>query len=349
MRLPLKSPTVALWLYLIAALVVAIVLVGGATRLTNSGLSITEWKPIHGVIPPLDDAQWSEEFAKYQQIPQYKQVNAHMTVDQFKGIFWWEWAHRMLARLVGVAVLIPFAVFLFLQAIPARLIWRCAAILGLIALQAAVGWWMVYSGLSARVDVAPERLMTHLSMALLVLIACIWTGNEALEGQSRGYGAPGAWRAGALALIVVTFVQAMLGALVAGNDAGLVYGDWPLMGGRIFPYVDYSKGILHALLHDQGMVQVLHRLNAYWLLIGATAYVLWLWRRCLDDGLRLIAGAFGVLIWVQAALGVATLWTNVNMVFGLLHQLGAVLLLILATLMNWKIARADRDFRRRNF
>jgi len=348
-RLPLKSPSVAIWLYAVAALVVLIVMVGGATRLTGSGLSITEWKPVHGVIPPLSEAQWSEEFTKYQQIPQFKQVNANMTVDQFKGIFWWEWGHRLLGRLIGMAVLLPFIVFLFLQAIPQRLIWRCAAILVLVGIQGGIGWWMVYSGLANRIDVAPERLMTHLSIALLIMIVCIWTDNEALEGHSRGHGAPGGWRVAVFGLFGLTFLQAMLGALVAGNDAGLVYNDWPLMGGRIVPYVDYTRGLWHVFIHDQGMVQALHRFNAYVLLVYTTVLVLWLWRRCLDDGLRLAAAAFGILVWAQAGLGVATLWSNVHIAFGLLHQLGAVLLLILATLMLWRIARADRDFRRRNF
>lgn len=349
MRLPLKSPSVAIWLYAVAALIVLIVMIGGATRLTGSGLSITEWKPIHGVVPPLNDAQWGEEFAKYQQTPQFKQVNANMTVDQFKGIFWWEWAHRLLARFIGMAVFLPFVVFLFLQSIPQRLIWRCAAILILVGIQGAIGWLMVQSGLFDRINVTPERLMTHLSLALLIMILCIWTANEALEGQARGHGAPGGWWVAGTGLFGLTFFQAMLGALVAGNDAGLVYNDWPLMGGRIVPFVDYSRGLWHVLIHDQGMVQALHRFNAYLLLIYATVLVLWLWRRCLDDGLRLLAAAFGVAVWSQAALGVATLWSNVHIAFGLLHQLGAVLLLILATLMLWRIARADRDFRRRNF
>ncbi|WP_255606733.1 COX15/CtaA family protein [Asticcacaulis sp. AND118] len=324
-------------------------MVGGATRLTGSGLSITEWKPVHGVVPPLSDAQWSEEFAKYQQIPQFKQVNANMTVDQFKGIFWWEWGHRLLGRLIGAAVLIPFVVFLFLQAVPQRLIWRCAVLVGLVGVQGAIGWWMVHSGLANRVDVAPERLMTHLSLALIIMIFALWTANEALDGHSRGHGAPGGWQAAVIGLFGLTFLQSMLGALVAGNDAGLVYNDWPLMGGRVFPLVDYSRGLWHVFIHDQGMVQALHRFNAYFLLIYTTALVLWLWRRCMDDGMRLIAAAFGILVWCQAALGVATLWTNVHIAFGLLHQLGAVLLLILATLLMWKVARADRDFRRRNF
>lgn len=349
MRLPLKSPMVAMWLYLVAALVVVIVLVGGATRLTDSGLSITEWQPIHGIVPPSGEAEWAEEFAKYQQIPQYKQVNAQMTLDEFKGIYWWEWAHRILGRVVGLAFLLPFVFFLFSSEVPKRLIWRNAAIFGLICLQGFIGWWMVHSGLSARIDVAPERLMTHLSLALLIMILCIWTANEALEGQSRGMGAPMNWRAMSIVIFGLVCLQSMLGALVAGNDAGLVYTDWPLMNGYFVPHIDFSQGFFHALFHDRGLVQFLHRFNAYILILLVTPYAVWVWRRCLDDGIRLIAAAMGVLMWVQAALGVATLMSNVNIALGLLHQLGGVLLLVLGTLLVWKMARADRDFRRRNF
>lgn len=349
MRLPLKSPIVASWLYVVAALIVLIVLVGGATRLTGSGLSITEWKPIHGVIPPMGGAQWTEEFAKYQQIPQYSQVNANMTLDEFKGIYWWEWAHRILGRIIGLAIIVPFAVFLFMKEVPKRLIWRCAAIMLLIGLQGAVGWWMVYSGLSARVDVAPERLMTHLGLALVLLVLCIWTALEAWAGQSRGRGAAMKWQVPAYILLGLVFFQALLGALVAGNNAGLVYNDWPLMNGRFAPYVDYSKGLWLVLFHDQGMVQFLHRLTAYGLLVLVTVFAIMVARKCLDGRIKGLAVGLAVLCWAQAALGVAALVTNVHIHTGLTHQMGAVIVLILATLLAWHIARGERVFRQRSF
>jgi heme a synthase len=348
-RLPLKSPSVALWLYCVAALVVLIVLVGGATRLTDSGLSITEWKPIHGIIPPLNAEDWANEFNKYKQIPEYKQVNAGMSLAAFQHIYWWEWAHRILGRIIGLAIFIPFVIFLIRGDIPKRLIWRCGLILGLVGVQGVVGWWMVHSGLSNRIDVAPERLMTHLSLALLLMIVCIWTGTEALEGQSRSQGAPLKWQVGAFGLLGLIYLQSMLGALVAGNDAGFVYSDWPLMNGRFIPYVDYSQGLGHALFHDQAMVQFLHRMNAYLILTYVLIFMILLLRSCMNETMRMMTIAITILIISQVAMGVATLMTNVQIGFGLAHQLMAVGLLILATLLAWKVARADRDFRRKNF
>lgn len=349
MRLPLKSPIVASWLFVVAALIVMIVMVGGATRLTGSGLSITEWKPVHGVIPPIGLEQWTEEFTKYKQIPQFSQVNAHMTLSEFKGIYWWEWAHRLLGRIIGLVIILPFVLFLFLKEVPQRLIWRCGVIMLLVAAQGAVGWWMVYSGLSARVDVAPERLMSHLGLALLLLVFCLWTGLEALAGQSRGRGAGLNWKLPAFLLMGLVFVQALLGALVAGNDAGLVYNDWPLMNGRFAPYVDYSKGLWQVAFHDQGMVQFVHRLTAYGLLVFVTLFAIMVARKCLDGRIKWLAVGLAVLGWAQASLGVATLVTNVHIHVGLAHQLGAVIVLIVATLLAWHIARADRVFRLRSF
>src|SRR5687767_931680 len=161
-----RSRLVASWLFAVAAVVFAIVVVGGATRLTGSGLSITEWRPVTGVVPPLSEAGWTAEFAKYQRIPQFTQLNASMDLAGFKAIYWWEWAHRLLGRLAGVVFAVPFLIFLALKQIPRRLIWRCWVLLALGGLQGAVGWWMVSSGLAGRVSVAPERLATHLGLAL---------------------------------------------------------------------------------------------------------------------------------------------------------------------------------------
>ena len=173
-----RSRPVAIWLFAVAVLVFGMVVVGGATRLTDSGLSITQWKPIMGALPPMSEAAWQANFALYKQIPQYKLVNAGMTLEAYKGIFWWEWAHRLLGRLIGVVFALPFVFFLIRRMIPRRLILRCAVMLLLGGLQGLVGWWMVSSGLSERVSVAPERLATHLGLALIVLCACVWTGLE---------------------------------------------------------------------------------------------------------------------------------------------------------------------------
>jgi cytochrome c oxidase assembly protein subunit 15 len=214
------------------------VVVGGATRLTGSGLSITEWKPIMGALPPMNDAAWAEAFHRYQQIPQYKLVNAGMTLNEFKGIFWWEWSHRLLGRLIGVIFAVPFVVFLVRRQIPRRLIWRCAGLFVLGGLQGLAGWWMVASGLSERVSVAPERLSLHLGLALILFVAVVWTALDAFAGQPRQASVT-RWRTGALVFLGAVFLQCLLGALVAGTDAGFVYNDWPLMNGHLWPQ-DYA-------------------------------------------------------------------------------------------------------------
>src|SRR5262245_59149157 len=223
---------VRLWLWAVAALVIALVLVGGATRLTESGLSIVEWRPVTGVLPPFSDAAWQAEFAKYQTIPQYTQRNAGMSLADFKTIFWWEWTHRVLGRIVGAAFLLPFLFFLWRGFIAPHLRGRLWLIFALGALQGAVGWWMVASGLVERTEVSQYRLATHLLLACLILVALVWT--------ARGLGAkpepvPGRIRATAIALVVVTLVQVYLGGLVAGLRAGFVYNTWPTIDGGLVP------------------------------------------------------------------------------------------------------------------
>ncbi|MDB5460049.1 MAG: cytochrome oxidase assembly, partial [Caulobacteraceae bacterium] len=173
---------VAIWLFVVAAMVFAMVILGGSTRLTNSGLSITQWKPLSGTIPPLSPAAWMAEFHNYQQIPQYRIMNQGMSLEGFKAIYWWEWSHRLLGRIIGVAFAAPFFFFLLTRRIPSRLIWRCWVLLGLGGLQGAVGWWMVASGLADRTEVAPERLTIHLGLALVVFCLLVWTGLEAWSG-----------------------------------------------------------------------------------------------------------------------------------------------------------------------
>ncbi|MDX9999071.1 MAG: COX15/CtaA family protein, partial [Phenylobacterium sp.] len=216
-----RSRPVAVWLLIVAALVVAMVAVGGATRLTGSGLSITEWRPVTGAIPPLNAADWNSEFAKYQEIPQYKLLNRGMSLAEFKTIYWWEWIHRFLGRLVGAVFLIPFAIFLARKEIPRRLVPRCILLFLLGGLQGAIGWWMVASGLSERVHVAPERLMVHLGLAFALFAALIWTALDAWTGAARQT-LPSPWRRGAMLLVGLIFLQILLGALVAGNHAGYV-------------------------------------------------------------------------------------------------------------------------------
>lgn len=345
-----RSTAVAIWLFVCAALVFFMVVVGGATRLTGSGLSITEWKPILGAIPPMTQADWMEAFEKYKAIPQYQQVNAGMSLAEFQGIFWWEWAHRLLGRLIGVAFAVPFLTFMLFRLLPARsifagaampdrLIWRCAVLLVLGGLQGLIGWWMVTSGLSERVDVAPERLTVHLGLALLIFMGLVWTGLEALNGESHTR-SPVVWTRAAAVLLVAVFAQCLLGGLVAGAKAGFVYTDWPMMNGAIGPAVDWSKGAL-AFLHDQALVQFNHRIWAYALLIGGTAYAIQAWRWRLAEGLGASAFLIAGLLWAQAALGIVTLIHAVPIWLGTMHQAGAVLVLAAATINLWLVRRSQ--------
>lgn len=334
-----RSRPVAIWLFIVAAMVFSMVVVGGATRLTDSGLSITQWQPIMGALPPMSDQAWRESFELYKQIPQYHLVNPDMTLEGYKGIFWWEWAHRLLGRTVGVAFAIPFIVFLIRRDIPRRLIWRCAVMLGLGGLQGLVGWWMVSSGLSERVSVAPERLMTHLGLALALFVVLIWTALDAWNGAPR-VEERSPWRGWALAFLGAVFFQSLLGALVAGNDAGLVYNDWPLMNGRLFPADYFGAGLWGTIAHSHGAVQLHHRLMAYALFVAGIAIAVIARRdRPLAAGSKAIATALAVIVVLQASLGVWTLMAAVPITLGVLHQAGAAVLLAAATAFAWRVRR----------
>jgi heme a synthase len=336
---PDRAPAVAIWLASVAALVFVMVVVGGITRLTGSGLSITEWQPIMGAVPPLNEADWAEAFAKYQAIPQYQQVNAGMTLGEFKGIFWWEWIHRQLGRLIGAAFALPFLVFLVLRMVPRRLVWRCALLLALGGLQGAIGWWMVSSGLSERVDVAPERLTVHLGLALAIFAGLIWTALEAAFGEEASR-SPVGWSRGAALLLGLVYLQCLLGGLVAGAKAGLIYTDWPLMNGQVLPLVDWSAGGM-AFLHDHGLVQFNHRITAYVLFGAAVVYAVQAWRARLAEGLGTWAYALAGVVTLQAVLGIATLMHAVPIGLGVLHQAGAAIVLGVATANLWMVRRSQ--------
>ena len=237
---PERSVLAAAWLFTVAVCVIAMVVVGGATRLTGSGLSITQWKPFAGAIPPLDPAAWNDLFSRYKAIPQYRLINAGMTLGAFKSIFWWEWAHRLLGRVLGVVFAVPFLALVATRRLPRRLVWPCAGLFVLGGLQGLVGWWMVASGLETRVYVAPERLTAHLGLALALFCALIWTALEARWGGRVPRARPER-RAAAFAFLGLVYLQCLLGALVAGNHAGLANADWPLMSGRVIPG-DYWQG-----------------------------------------------------------------------------------------------------------
>ena len=334
-----RSRPVAIWLFAVAALVLAMVVVGGATRLTDSGLSITQWKPVTGAIPPLSAADWQAEFARYQQIPQYSQVNAGMTLGAFKSIYWWEWSHRLLGRLLGVAFFVPFVVFAIRRQLPRRLFVRLGVIFLLGALQGLVGWWMVASGLQNRISVAPERLMVHLGLAFALLGALIWTGLDCWSGAARQT-LPSPWgRRGAI-LIGLIYVQILLGALVAGNDAGLVYNDWPLMNGALVPDDYWRGGLWGTLAHSQGAVQLHHRLMAYLLTAAALAIGVAAWRsRYLAQESKLLGVGVAAAVLVQAGLGVVTLMARAPLGLSIAHQLTAAAVFTLAIAFAWRVRR----------
>ena len=334
-----RSGPVAIWLFVVAVLVFAMVVVGGATRLTDSGLSITQWKPIMGALPPMSDDAWRANFELYKQIPQYHLVNPDMTLEAYKGIFWWEWAHRLLGRVVGAAFALPFAFFLVRRMLPRRLVWRCGAMLALGGLQGLVGWWMVSSGLSERVSVAPERLMVHLGLALALFVLLIWTALDAWNGAPR-VEERSPWRGWGLAFLGAVFFQSLLGALVAGNDAGLVYNDWPLMNGSLVPDQYAGHGLWGTLAHSQGAVQLHHRLMAYAVFAAAIVIAAGAARaRHLPHEAKVIAYVLLGVVTLQAGLGVWTLMAVVPLGLGVLHQAGAAVLLAAATAFAWRVRR----------
>jgi cytochrome c oxidase assembly protein subunit 15 len=332
---------VAVWLFVVAIFVYLMVVVGGATRLTGSGLSITEWKPIAGAVPPLSDVAWADAFGKYQASSQYRLINQGIDLAHFKVLFWWEWGHRLLGRTVGLVFAAPFVALLMFRRIPARLVGRCWALLALGGLQGLAGWWMVRSGLEGRAAVAPERLAIHLGLALALLAALVWTGAEAWAGEPRKDNRRRSlWPLASMGLAVGVYWQCLMGALVAGNGGGLVDIDWPLMGGRVVPD-DYWRGsLLATFLHSPPAVQFNHRLLAYGLVGLAVSLLV--------KSLRSTPRPSGILslIWVvlgllglQATLGVATLMTGDGLALALAHQANAAILLTAAVLLAWRLRR----------
>src|SRR6202165_5928061 len=261
------------WLVAIAALIAIMVLVGGATRLTESGLSIVEWKPVTGTLPPLDQQQWMQAFEAYKTIPQYRELNAGMTLAEFKTIFWWEWSHRLLGRAIGVAYLLPFLWFLWRGFLSTDLRRRLWLIFGLGALQGAVGWWMVASGLSQRVEVSQYRLAPHLVLALLIFAGVVWTLRRLKERTPLTV--PSRLKTTGMVLLALTFVQLYFGALVAGLRAGRVYNTWPEIDGAFIPSAArlwFEEPWWRNLFDNALTVQFEHRMTAYALLALAALH-----------------------------------------------------------------------------
>ena len=319
---------VARWLWAVAALVFAMVIVGGATRLTESGLSITEWKPVTGVIPPLTHAEWLEAFEKYKQIPQYKELFPDMDLARFQTIFFWEWGHRVLGRLIGLVFGLGFLYYWARGALDGRLKAQLAGVFALGALQGVVGWWMVASGLVNRVEVAQERLAIHLLLASVTFAALVWIAGG-LAARRRDEEASGAAKAFGMALVALTLVQIFLGGLVAGLRAGLTYNTWPLMDGRFIPPVDH---LLKAdpwwmnFFDNVTTVQFQHRMAAYVLLALALLNAVGARQR----GVMRRGWALVALVCCQAGLGILTLLCNVPLFAALAHQAFAMVVLAMA-------------------
>lgn len=313
---------IALWLFCLCGFIGFVVLVGGITRLTDSGLSITQWKPVTGIIPPLNAQDWQNEFVRYQAIPEYRLINQGMSLSQFKAIYWWEWGHRLLARMTGFVFLIPFVWFWSTGKLARRELPKFILLFLLGGAQGAMGWYMVKSGLSLRVDVSQYRLAAHLGLAFLIYGTSLWMGLTYWRGAVGRAVSPLWLRAVCVALCLVLFVQILLGALVAGLDAGLTYNSWPLMDGYWIPPGMHQLSPLHLNFFENiTMVQFNHRWGGAIIVL----LVLGLWA----GGRRLPQFRFPIqlligFVLLQFALGVWTLLWVAPLGLAAAHQMGAL-------------------------
>jgi len=323
-----------IWLGVVAFLIVAMILVGGATRLTDSGLSITEWQPIIGAIPPLSEAHWQAAFEAYQKIPEYTEINRDMSLEAFKTLYWWEWAHRFLGRFIGMVFLLPLVVFWIAGYIPRTLMPRLLGLFMLGGLQGALGWYMVKSGLVDRTDVSQYRLAAHFGVAILIFGTTLWLlfGLGAQQKHAR-FGAA-AWIAAAVLGLV--FLQLLAGALVAGIDGGLGFNTWPLINGAFIPsgLGDASPWYLN-LFENPLTVQFDHRMLGYALVVASIAQALWLALKGAEQTLIGSSLMLAVLCLLQATLGVWTLLLAVPIELGLAHQAGAIAVFAAALFHLW--------------
>ncbi len=327
---------IRLWLLLIFALVTLMIMVGGLTRLTDSGLSITEWKPFSGALPPMSAADWTVEFDKYRASPEYQLQNSGMTLEAFKSIFWWEWGHRQLGRVIGLVWAVGFAAFYLTKRIPAGWTQRLLILGALGGAQGAIGWWMVSSGLKGQmVDVASYRLAVHLGLAFAILGLIAWyvlllgrSETALLQARRNREAKLFGMTTG---LMHFAFLQILLGALVAGIDAGRGFPTWPLMNGQFFPadafYVP-GRPLWAAFFENPGLVQFVHRMSAY--LLFAFGIVVWLrGRKSAHHATRRAYDGMALMLLGQMALGIATVLTAAHVHVAITHQIGAVLLWVL--------------------
>ncbi|MFZ1814535.1 MAG: COX15/CtaA family protein [Rhizobiaceae bacterium] len=322
------------WLYLVCFLIFLIVMVGGATRLTDSGLSITEWNPVMGIVPPLSHDAWLSEFEKYRQIPEYQQINKGMSLLEFQFIYWWEWGHRFLGRIIGFVFAIPLLLFWWSGRLEDRLKPRLIFLLMLGGLQGFVGWWMVRSGLVDRVDVSQYRLAIHLTLACVIFAWAIWIAR----GLAPHADEPVSGGAAMAAPLIVALIlgQIFLGGLVAGLDAGLAFNDWPTMDGTLWPSgMLVLEPIWRNFFENPKTVQFIHRMFAY----GLWAIIVLQWLTARGSSTprlqRRRTAVLALLASVQAILGIATLMMQVPLHLALSHQAGAVILLAFAV-AHWR-------------
>jgi cytochrome c oxidase assembly protein subunit 15 len=352
---------IIVWLAVCVLLVAAMVLIGGYTRLSGSGLSITEWKPLHGAVPPLTDGQWQDEFAGYQASPQYQKINKGMTLDEFKTIFWPEFIHRLLGRLIGGVLLLPLIIFALRRSISRRLGWRMAGIFVLGGVQGVIGWLMVKSGLVDDPNVSQIRLALHLSLALLILALLLWTlldiltTPSPLEGEGRGGGIasidsiaktpphpnpPPQGGREYCVWVAALCAQILLGALMAGLHAGLIYNTWPDMNGQFLPVHDVFFG--ESWYANRALVQFLHRTLAGFVALG---FVFWwyLHRRYVKQaGMGAVCACIAAIIAVQFTLGVLTLLHQAPLDLALAHQMTALLLFTASVYMLHRLRHGIR-------
>lgn len=325
---------IRLWLVVLFLLVALMICIGGLTRLTDSGLSITEWKPLSGALPPMDDAAWAAEFERYKAIAQYQLVNKGMTLEAFKSLYWWEWGHRQLGRIMGLVWIAGFASFLLTRKIPSGWTGRLVWIGALGGLQGAIGWWMVSSGVEGPlVSVASYRLAVHLGLAFVIFGFIGWYvlllgRKEADLLQARR--SRDARLAGlATGLLALAFVQILLGALVAGIDAGRSFTDWPLMAGQFFPPEAFViEPAWRNFFDNPGLVQFIHRISGYLLLVAG--FAVWLMaRRSVQQATRAAFDAVLLMLVAQVCLGIITVIFAAPLSLALTHQIGAILLWVL--------------------
>ncbi len=339
----LRLKPVRIWLFAIAGLVFAMVVVGGATRLTGSGLSITEWQPILGVVPPMSEGAWLDAFEKYRHIPEYSQINPGMSIHGFKAIYWWEWTHRLLGRLIGVVFFIPFVIFLLRGSIPQAFIPRIAALFVLGGAQGALGWFMVKSGLADRVDVSQYRLAAHLALAVAIAGFAVWLalsiGDSAkAQKKSTVENPPLLVKLGAGILAGLVYLQIIAGAFVAGLKAGHASNTWPLMNGEIIPTgLDALSPWYLNLFENPLTAQFAHRAFAYAIAIFVAAFLVFIWNAERARALRLPMLTITAAVLIQIALGVGTIVYGVPLVIALAHQANAILVFALSL---WALHKA---------